>query len=57
MVMQYANYKESIIHAYYNNIKSPSPCAENNYYSLILEDDDKWQELVNYVYAEEKEEE
>lgn len=57
MICQYVAFKESIIHAYYDKTMKHSLCAEDRYYSLISDDDDKWQEIVNYVYADEKEEE
>ncbi|BAQ67091.1 hypothetical protein GM3709_3856 (plasmid) [Geminocystis sp. NIES-3709] len=54
MITEYVDFKESIVKAHHNREESPE--AENHWMDLVMADDDKWQELINYIYAEEEEE-
>jgi hypothetical protein len=50
MICQYIAFKESIQQAHYNNLREPSEENQNALIKLILQDDERWQEMVNYIY-------
>ena len=51
MITEYANYKQSIIKAYYE--RNNSPQAEEVWLDLINREDDQWQILINFIYSDE----
>ena len=57
MIAQYTAYKELVVQSYYYNAMHPSKEAQKQHHALVRGVDERWQRLVNYIYAEEQEEE
>lgn len=52
MICQYVAFKENVQQAYYQYLHDKTEDNENYWHSLLIQDDDRWQKIVNYVYQE-----
>jgi hypothetical protein len=58
LILEYTQYKEKIRDAYWYKeecLKQNKPNAEQaieQWIDLIAEDDDRWQNLINYIYQD-----
>ena len=52
MICQYVAFKENVQQAYYQYLKDKTEDNEDYWHSLLIQDDDRWQQVVNYIYQE-----
>lgn len=50
LINDYVNYKEEVLRTYYEQKINPS--AEDKWLDLVVEGDDRWQTLINFIYKD-----